>query len=250
MGSKRKGADDGQLEILKPAQVFLFENHPEQPELLKRIKDYAHTGKRFAGNPDRWEPCIAAMINGAPLRAIAKEYHVGIETLTSGYRLLEEAGILRSFKERMKRGWQETLLLTQWRINEALVLGQMPLQVLPALAGIGTDKILLLDTHSGAEGAEQKTVVLSPEQYAEAAAAARRFLGGGPVIDAQSVEALPKSLSGNGDAGADTRLDTGAGLPAVAGDRVQGLDLADGEGGGDRVSGAGAEGRGDGDGKF
>lgn len=233
MGKRRD--EDNQLQVLPPEQVFLFEHYPEQPRLLERIKEFNHTGKQLVNDPERCRDVIEAILNGASLRAVARQFHVGRETLTAAFRLLEESGRLRPFKERLAAEWLETVQLTQWRIQEALVNGEMPLQVLPALAGIGTDKVLLL-THSLPAETAQKTIELSPEAVAQAVRDARS-------TDAESVGDLRKSLYDRRDDGSDTRFDTAA-VGAAPGPKAAEA------GGGDRFSAAGPDGRGDGAEKF
>ncbi len=247
MGKLRRTSDSGeQLQVLPPEQVFLFERYEPQPKLLVRIKEFNHTGARLLNDPERLQDVIEAMLNGASLRAVAKQFHIARETLTQAYKLLEDSGRLRPFKERLAEDWRETVSLTQWRIQEALVMGEMPLQVLPALAGIATDKLLLL-THSMPEESRQKTITLDPEALAEVVASARAQEG---TVDAESSVSKRNALVVNDSVVSDTLLDMAEGV-VDGGVGVENGRADDGmEGGGDRVSGARPDGRGDGSGKF
>jgi hypothetical protein len=195
-----KRSDDTTLELLPPEQVFLFENWPEQPSLVDRVKEYVHTGKRLLKDADRCYAVIAAILNGASPRAVANHFHVGRETLTAAYRVLEEGGKLGPFKQRLASEWRETAMLAQWRMQEALVRGEMPLQVLPALGGIATDKIELL-THSMPEEERQKTIDVTSRTVLDAM---RRVSAGDAASDAPSRNVLSDSISSAPDTSCDT----------------------------------------------
>lgn len=252
----RKAADGPeaeQLQVLPPEQVFLFENYEEQPVLVEKCKEFIHKGGRLLADPERTRDVIEAILNGASFRAVAKQYHVGRQTLTTVYTMLEQANLLEPFAKRLSRDWQETAQLAQWRIQEALMAGEMPLQVLPALAGIATDKIGQL-THFDAGGERAKERNITPEAAARAMEAARRAAMEESTVDGESTGDARKLLMANGGAVADTVLDTGAGAEtgaettaAEADERaVEGVQV----GGGDRDFAGGADGRGEGTGKF
>lgn len=234
-----KRSDDSTLQLLPPEQVFLFENWPERPSLVERVKDYVHTGKSLLKDPERCYEVIAAILNGASPRAVAAHFHVGRETLTATFRVLEESGKLGPFKQRLAADWRETVSLAQWRIQEALVRGEMPLQVLPALAGIATDKIELL-THSMPEETGQKTIEITSRTVLDAF---RRVCAG----DAASDVAHRNAFESNGHLVSDTVCDTSTTAPG-------GPNAADGgdqaEEGGGAFGPPGALGRGDGLKKF
>lgn len=234
------------MELLGPEQVFLFEQWPEEPKLVAEIKDYQHTGKRLHSDP-RLRDIVEAILNGASYRVVAKEYHVGRETLTALFRWLEESGQLRPFKERLAKDWREVAELSLWRVREAVLSNDMPLQVLPMLAGIATDKIELL-THSGGEEPAQKTIDITGRDVLERLKewhAAKALEAASDVASDGSVRnMLEHNVTQAGDTGNDTAAEAGGpGATGVA----SGAEVA---GGGDRVSAGGADGRGDGAEKF
>lgn len=246
MGKREKSAQT--LELLPPEQVFLFEKWPEEPQLVAKIKDYEHTGKSLVADP-RLRDIVEAILNGASYRVVAKQYHVGRETLTSLFKWLEGSGQLRPFKERLAADWRETAALALWRVREAMIAGEMPLQVLPMLAGIATDKIELL-THSGGEEPAQKTIDITGRDVLERLKEWQAAKALGAASDAASDGSVRNVLEHNASQAGDTGNDTAA---VAGGPGATGLDLGSGAevaGGGDRVSSGGADGRGDGSEKF
>lgn len=199
-----KSKDDSTLQLLPPEQVFLFENWPEQPSLVERVREYVHTGKSLLKDPERCYEVISAILNGASPRAVAAHFHVGRETLTATYRVLEDGGKLGPFKQRLAAEWRETAMLAQWRMQEALIRGEMPLQVLPALGGIATDKVELL-THSMPEEGAQKTIEITSRTVLEAM---RKVRAGDSASDGNKRNALTCNGSNSSDTDGDTDGDT------------------------------------------
>lgn len=195
-----RAKDNGTFDLLPPEQKFLFENWPERPALVERVREYVHTGKSLLKDPERCYEVISAILNGASPRAVAAHFHVGRETLRETYRVLEDGGKLGPFKQRLAAEWRETAMLAQWRMQEALIRGEMPLQVLPALGGIATDKVELL-THSMPEEGEQKTIEITSRTVLEAM---RRVRAGDFASDGPQ----RKALIGNGSTDSDTDGDT------------------------------------------
>lgn len=180
---------------MQPAQFFLFRSWPEEPEVARTAKEYLHTGKIALGDGARCLDIIESILNGASKRAVAGKFKVGRETIDAIFREAEASGKLRPIKQRLRADWLETVQLTQWRIQEALLSGEMPLQVLPMLAGVGTDKIELL-THSGDEDAPQKTINIAADVLR---AIVLDVQGAGVTVDCESTVVSPKSLIVNGD---------------------------------------------------
>jgi hypothetical protein len=227
--------DEQALEVLPAAQAFLFEAWPEQPALVQEVKRYLHSGRHAVRNAERVRDVVEAVLNGASKRAVAAHYHIGRQTIDALFEQLEKSGDLLPLKQRLAADWLETVRLTQWRIQEALVKGKMPLQVLGMLAGVGTDKIKDL-THSLPAETEQKTIDVTPESILAALRGEVPKAAQSAASDAASDGAFPNVLSVNGCLDADTVSDTSA----------EGSE----EGGGDRDSARGADGGGDGTKKF
>ncbi len=222
-----KAQDDSTLELLPRVQPFLFENWPERPSLVERVKEYVHTGKSLLKDPERCYEVISAVLNGASPRAVANHFHVGRETLTATYRVLEEGGKLGPFKQRLAAEWRETAMLAQWRMQEALINGEMPLQVLPALGGIATDKVELL-THSMPEEGAPKTIEITSRTVLEAMMKVR-------AGDAASDVGERKLLTCNTHKDSDTDGDT---VTAAPGTSSRAGDIEPGEEGSEAGGGA------------
>ena len=181
------------LELMRPAQFFLFPSWPEEPELAHKAKEYLHTGKIALGDPARCLDIIEAILNGASKRAVAGKFKVGRQTIDAIFRDAEASGQLLPIKQRLRRDWLETVQLTQWRIQEALLAGEMPLQVLPMLAGVGTDKLEAM-THSDGEDAPQKAIEITADVLR---AVVLEVQGAGVTVDCESTAIPPKSLTAN-----------------------------------------------------
>ena len=183
------------LELMQPAQFFLFRSWPEEPEVARTAKVYLHTGKISLGDGARCLDIIEAILNGASKRSVAAKFKCGRQTIDAIFREAEASGQLRPIKQRLRADWLETVQLTQWRIQEALLANEMPLQVLPMLAGVGTDKIELL-THSGDEDAPQKSINIAADVLR---AIVLDVQGAGVTVDCESTAISRKSLTVNGD---------------------------------------------------
>jgi len=168
------------LELLPMEQPFLFEAWPEQPSLVEKVKRYAHTGASLLKDPERTRDVVEAILNGASPRAVARHFHLGRETVTKAFEHLEQAQKLGPFQSRMVSHWREIFTLTSWRIEESLLDGTMPKQVLPALNGIATDK-LLAATHFEPEKAPLKTIDITPAGLAARLRQARALVRGEPA---------------------------------------------------------------------
>ena len=182
------------LELMQPAQFFLFRSWPEEPEVARKAKEYLHTGKIALGDGARCLDIIESILNGASKRAVAGKFKAGRETIDAIFRDAEASGKLRPIKQRLRADWLETVQLTQWRIQEALLANEMPLQVLPMLAGVGTDKIELL-THSGDEDAPQKSINIAADVLR---AIVLDVQGAGVTVDCESTAISRNSLAVNG----------------------------------------------------
>ena len=183
------------LELMPPAQFFLFRSWPEEPEVARKAKEYLHTGKIALGDGARCLDIIEAILNGASKRSVALKFKCGRQTIDAIFREAEASGQLRPIKQRLRADWLETVQLTQWRIQEALLANEMPLQVLPMLAGVGTDKIELL-THSGDEDAPQKTINIAADVLR---AIVLDVQCAGATVDCESTALSRKSLTVNDD---------------------------------------------------
>jgi hypothetical protein len=202
---------------------------------VQDVKKYLHTGKNAVKNTERCRDVVEAVLNGASKRAVAAQFKMGRQTIDAIFEQLGKSGDLLPLKQRLAADWLETVRLTQWRIQEALVKGKMPLQVLGMLAGVGTDKIKDL-THSMPAETEQKTIDVTPESILAALRGEVPKAAKSAASDAESDGDLQNVLSVNGCRDADTVSDTSA----------EGSE----EGGGDRDSARGADGGGDGTKKF
>ena len=210
------------LELMQPAQFFLFPSWPEDAALAVKAKEFLHTGKIALGDPARCLDIIEAILNGASKRAVAGKFKVGRETIDAIFREAEASGKLRPIKQRLRADWLETVQLTQWRIQEALLAGEMPLQVLPMLAGVGTDKLEAM-THSDGEDAPQKTIEVSADVLRSIVEEVR---GDGRTVDCEATDLERNSLVVNASSCA---------VRGLGGDHDGLADLgATGAGGGER----------------
>ena len=229
------------LELLRPEQAFLFEKWPEQPALVEAVKRYAHTGKRLLNDPLRVNEVVAAILNGASLHSVADYFHVGRETVRAAIRHLEESGRLGPARERMADSWRETFTLSQWRIQEALIDGSMPKNVLPALSGIAHDK-LTDATHLEPEKPAVKEIDVTPASLAARLRRARAMARG---------EALPAAATESESAGASAQVPAAESKSSLLpGDDTPAATLEDTPAGGPGCTAAQAEVEGGGDRPF
>lgn len=129
-------------EALAPLeQVQLFDQWPDEPQLVERAKEYLHTGKVALKDQPRCLAICAAVVSGVPYRLVMREFQVGFETIKQVYKVFESTGKLRTVKEDLRLGWEEICRLAQWRLKDKLVTDGIPSNVLPMLAGIATDKV-------------------------------------------------------------------------------------------------------------
>lgn len=132
-------------------QPMLFDDWPEQPalvdqarELLRKEKEYVHSGKIILKDHERCLAVIRAVLSEVPIRAICRHFKIGFESVKQIAVEMEASGKLRTLKERMADDWAEITMMAQWRLKEKLMNNEVPANVLSILGGIGTEKYQLL----------------------------------------------------------------------------------------------------------
>lgn len=201
-------------------QLTLWDQWPEEPELVEKARDFLHTGRTSLRNDVRCHRICEAVLCGAPWRTICREFRVGHHTIQAIVRHYEESGKLVTLQKRLAGLWSDVALLGAWRLREKLAEDKVPVNVLGMVSGIATDKMLLL-TGQATERIEQKRTVEVPDLEA---AWARLQAVRSRVIDVESAapgesEApaiLQNQAKSAGPPGLDTGLDTPGQAPEAA----------------------------------
>lgn len=200
-------ADAVEQQELFGARVFA----PEEVELIRGARRYAHTGTTAVRDERRARAICAAKLLGWSNRKVARHLHCDIRTVSLVVEIMERAGKLPPLKDRLARAVGEAAEVTVERLNEMLQAGEHLDPELAGLikalwvgAGIGADKLAApsptvhLHQHvhqgSGLDAAREYAAMLAGVKEAgpvDSVSTGFAGIGAGTVVDVVSGAAAP-----------------------------------------------------------
>jgi hypothetical protein len=127
--------------------LFSDTDLPTLPQLVAfvKAKRYEHTGGTLVKAEQVCMGIATDLIEGLPMRTIARRWHVSRQSIWPAMEILEEQGKLEPLKQRLSSAYGLAITLSVENLVEKLENGSVPANVLPIAVGVLSDKKALID---------------------------------------------------------------------------------------------------------
>lgn len=171
------------LPVLSEQYLFDEDQMPHRPDLVKKAKEFLHTGKIVDSDDDLVAKACEALVLGTSARAVAGMFRVSRNTVAHWVEALETAGKLEPHKKRMSKKLGRLTEACLDSLTRKAENGTLPSNIEVITLGIGIDKKGQIDA-----GVVPGTDLREPDLDPEALRAKWRAMKQAKVIDVQPAE--------------------------------------------------------------
>lgn len=167
----------------KQPALFSVEQLPAMPQLLAAAETYTHTGKTTCKDEELCQLMISFYLATGSLRATARRFSMSAHTVSAVVGVYETSGKMAALKQRLSNKLGVSIELATDLLNEKLLEGCVPANVLPIVIGVGVEKKALLD---GEATSRSEAIPAKPVALGDLAAYLRSQGVPAPAIDVAS----------------------------------------------------------------